>query len=396
MMVFRQALMANRPTIHDVAREAGVSSATVDRVLNGREKVRQETARKVYEAARLIGYHAAPLIGQRVHADLPRLRLGIVLHKERQAFYQQFHAEAERAVTQAIGVRASLQVAFAASQSPKDFTELMEGMASRVDAVAATAVTHPEVTEAVIRLNAKGIPCFSLLNDFAQGVRQNYIGLNNLKVGRIAAHMIATASHQSGKIAVFVGGYRWHGHELRETGVRSYFREHAPQFQILDTRSLPKYHDEAGYPGLDALRIATLRTWDSEEGTYITNAPVLSPSGSDYVYVQHVRTINRGCEIAFQILARALSRGVAKNPKPGPNGERYIAEGAALRIEAAVNVAMRSELAGQVDDIEFTMSRTDDISSNQGAIGTGKVESVSLAYFKHFAVTAGFVKSISQ
>jgi LacI family transcriptional regulator len=222
MMVFRQALMANRPTIHDVAREAGVSSATVDRVLNGREKVRQETARKVYEAARLIGYHAAPLIGQRVHADLPRLRLGIVLHKERQAFYQQFHAEAERAVTQAIGVRASLQVAFAASQSPKDFTELMEGMASRVDAVAATAVTHPEVTEAVIRLNA-------------QGVRQNYIGLNNLKVGRIAAHMIATASHQSGKIAVFVGGYRWHGHELRETGVRSYFREHAPQFQILDT-----------------------------------------------------------------------------------------------------------------------------------------------------------------
>lgn len=227
--------MANRPTIHDVAREAGVSSATVDRVLNGREKVREETARKVYEAARLIGYHAAPLIGQRVHADLPRLRLGLVLHKERQSFYQQFKVEAERAVTQAIGVRASLQVAFASSQSPKDFTELMEAMVGRVDAIAATAVTHPEVTEAVMRLNARGIPCFSLLNDFAQGVRQNYLGLNNLKVGRIAAHMIATASHHAGKIAVFVGGYRWHGHELRETGVRSYFREHAPHFQVLDT-----------------------------------------------------------------------------------------------------------------------------------------------------------------
>ena len=227
--------MANRATIQDVAREAGVSTATVDRVLNGREKVREETARKVYEAARLIGYHAAPLIGQRVQADLPRLRLGLVLHKERQSFYQAFRVEAERAVTQALGVRASLQVAFASSQAPKDFTELMEGMVGRVDAIAATAVTHPEVTEAVVRLNAKGIPCFSLLNDFAQGVRQNYIGLNNLKVGRIAAHMIATASRHAGKIAVFVGGYRWHGHELRETGVRSYFREHAPQFRILDT-----------------------------------------------------------------------------------------------------------------------------------------------------------------
>jgi LacI family transcriptional regulator len=227
--------MANRPTIHDVARAAGVSTATVDRVLNGREKVREDTARKVYEAARQIGYHAAPLIGQRMQADLPRLRLGLVLHKERQSFYQQFAAEAERAVQQATGLRASLEVAFASSQSPRDFTTLMEAMADRVDAIAATAVTHPDVTESVSRLNGRGIPCFALLNDFAQGVRQNYLGLNNLKVGRIAAQMMATAAHHSGKIAVFVGGYRWHGHELRETGVRSYFREHAPQFQVLDT-----------------------------------------------------------------------------------------------------------------------------------------------------------------
>ncbi|WP_435256843.1 LacI family DNA-binding transcriptional regulator [Thioclava sp. FR2] len=227
--------MAKRPTIHDVARAAGVSSATVDRVLNAREKVREDTAQKVYEAARKIGYHAAPLIGQRVQAELPRLRLGVVLHKERQSFYQAFKAELERSIATAIGVRASVVIEFSASQAPSEFAALMEGLAGRVDVVAATAVTHPEVTDAVIRLNAQGIPCFALLNDFAQGIRQNYLGLNNIKVGRIAAHMIAQTSRQQGKIAVFVGGYRWHGHELRETGFRSYFREYAPQFSILDT-----------------------------------------------------------------------------------------------------------------------------------------------------------------
>ena len=36
--------MARRPTIQDIAEEAGVSVATVDRVLNGRLKVREETA----------------------------------------------------------------------------------------------------------------------------------------------------------------------------------------------------------------------------------------------------------------------------------------------------------------------------------------------------------------
>ncbi len=227
--------MARRPTIHDVAREAGLSTATVDRVLNAREKVREDTARRVYEAARLVGYHATPLIGQRVQADLPRLRLGVVLHKERQAFYQSFKAEVERAVTRASGLRASAVIEFATSQTPADFATLIDGLATRVDAIAATAVTHPEVTEAVMRANARGIPCFALLNDFAQGVRQNYLGMNNMKIGRIAAHMIAQTTHQPGKIAVFVGGYRWHGHELRETGFRSYFREYAPQFVILDT-----------------------------------------------------------------------------------------------------------------------------------------------------------------
>jgi LacI family transcriptional regulator len=227
--------MARRPTIRDVAQAAGLSQATVDRVLNGREQVREETARRVYEAARKIGYHAAPLIAQRLQAEVPTLRMGIVLHKEKQAFYQAFAAEIEAAARRAVGLRVRPIIEFSASQSPSDFASLMLGMRGRADAVAASAVTHPEVTDAVSTLKEAGIPSFALLNDFAPGVRQNYLGLNNLKVGRIAASVIGMAAHKPGKVAVFVGGYRWHGHELREAGFRSWFREYAPQFQLLDT-----------------------------------------------------------------------------------------------------------------------------------------------------------------
>ena len=227
--------MARRKTITDVAREAGLSPATVDRVLNGREKVREATARQVFEAAQRIGYHAAGLIGQRIQTELPLMRFGFVLHKEKQAFYQNFAAEIARAVASATGIRVEAVIEFSPSQSPADFVRIMAGMKGRVDAIAATAVTHHEVTEVVQDLRASGVPCFALLNDYGQGVRETYVGLNNLKVGRIAASMINTATHRPGKIAVFVGGYRWHGHELRETGFRSYFREFAPQFTILDT-----------------------------------------------------------------------------------------------------------------------------------------------------------------
>ena len=44
--------MAKRPTIADLADAAGVSIATVDRVLNRRHPVKETTALRVFEAAR--------------------------------------------------------------------------------------------------------------------------------------------------------------------------------------------------------------------------------------------------------------------------------------------------------------------------------------------------------
>ncbi len=227
--------MAKRPTITDLAQEAQVSVATVDRVLNGRAKVREETARRVYEAAQNIGYHATALIGQRMMADLPEIRFGMVFHKERQPFYQALRAEMEAAVARAPGIRGKVHFGFSPSQSPGDFSALMEEMADKCDTIAATAVNHARVTDTVARLEKSGVPCYSLLNDFAQGVRQSYIGVNNMKSGRVAAHMLTKTIRAPGKIAAFVGGFRWHGHELRETGFRSYFREFAPDNTVLDT-----------------------------------------------------------------------------------------------------------------------------------------------------------------
>jgi hypothetical protein len=166
------------------------------------------------------------------------------------------------------------------------------------------------------------------------------------------------------------------------------------QFGVSDVRGGPNHHDEFLNPGLDTLRLATLRSFPGRQGSYLTNAPLLSPSGSDFVYLQHARTINRACEIAYEILSKALSRGVGKSLKVGAQGQRYISEGAALRIEAAANAAIAAELTGQVDAIQFTVSRTDDISSNAGATVNASIGTVSLAYIKKFAVTAGFVKSL--
>lgn len=217
----------------ELAREAGVSIATVDRVLNGREPVRADTRTRIIEAAERIGHPAARRLMPST-ADLPELRFGVLLHKQGQDFYKAFAEELHRAVASAPGVRGRLVLEFSSSQAPSEMAGHLRAMAGRCDVLAATAVNHPEVTAAVEALAAKGLAVFSLLSDFGQGARAGYLGLNNLKVGRTAGWAMAQAAKAPGVMAIFVGGHRWHGHELREAGFRAYLRECAPHLTVLD------------------------------------------------------------------------------------------------------------------------------------------------------------------
>ncbi|TCL68422.1 LacI family DNA-binding transcriptional regulator [Rhizobium sp. BK251] len=224
-----------RPTIADLAKASGVSVATIDRVLNGRHRVREETARRVYDAAQAIGYHAVGLLRQRVFEDLPHYRLGFLLQKGDQAFYQNLSAAFTDACSKAERARVTCQIDFTGTSTPAIIGEKLRALAARNQAIGLVAPDYPGVSAVVEELRERGIAVFSLLSDFAAGVRAGYIGLNNRKVGRTAAWIVTKAARRPGKIACFVGSHRFQGHEMREIGFRSYFRENAPEFEVLET-----------------------------------------------------------------------------------------------------------------------------------------------------------------
>lgn len=196
--------------------------------------MREETGRAVAEAAHRIGYHGVNLIEYRLLPTCPRVRLGFVLRKEKQEFYQNVAAELRAAAAEYSAAHCLVELEFADSQSPSDVADQLRALSGRVDVVAATAINHLAITAAVQDLKTDGVATFSLLSDFAQSKRLGYVGLNNLMVGRGAASMLAVAARQPGKIAIFVGGHRWHGHDLRETGIRGFFREDPRPFTVLD------------------------------------------------------------------------------------------------------------------------------------------------------------------
>ncbi len=95
-------------------------------------------------------------------------------------------------------------------------------------------------------------------------------------------------------------------------------------YQITDDRLNALFHDEALYPGLDDLRLATLRSFPGRAGAFVNNPNLISPNGSDYVYWQHARVMNKACDLAYQLLSSRLSQGVRKDLTTGlhPRGRR--------------------------------------------------------------------------
>jgi len=226
--------MASRPTVADIAAACGLSVATVDRVLNARLPVRQETAERVFQAADQIGYHGTGLLRRRVEASLPHYRLHILLQRPDQLFYADFARELERAALAPTQFRVTATIGFLASQTPSEIANRLHDAARTAQVIAMVAIDHPAVTAAVAEIEAAGIPVFALLSDFASGVRRGYIGTDNTKVGRTAGWLVARSA-KPGKVAIFVGSHRFHGHELREIGFRSYLRQSAPHLTVIDT-----------------------------------------------------------------------------------------------------------------------------------------------------------------
>ncbi len=61
------------------------------------------------------------------------------------------------------------------------------------------------------------------------------MGIDNRKMGRMAAWSMAHLSRSVGKVGLVLGSHRYVCQEECEASFRSYLREHAPQLQVLET-----------------------------------------------------------------------------------------------------------------------------------------------------------------
>lgn len=207
-----------RPTVHDIAAAAGVSLATVDRVLNQRAGVRTVTREKVEQAIERIGYvrdvAAANLAKSRVYP------LVFILPFGDNSFMRGLEAQVRAAISRSAVERTDISIVSVPAFDVEALVVALDEARARSPAgVAVVAIDSPDVVAAVDRLRSDRIPVVTLVSDLAGSKRDHFAGVDNIAAGRTAASLMGRfLGGRSGPVAVLAGSMLVRDHRERLDG----------------------------------------------------------------------------------------------------------------------------------------------------------------------------------
>lgn len=224
--------MAHDFAMKELALQAGVSLATVDRVLHQRPGVRAATQRRVQQAW-------AELERQQQQVGLQGRRFLIDLVMEAPTrFSRMVRGVLDEAMRRAQPAVFRARDHLAETLSAEQWVAVLDAIGRRGShGVLLKAPDLPVVAAAVERLQARGIPVITLVTDVPSAPRRAYVGLDNRCAGQTAAYLMDQwLGLQAVDVLVSTSGQRFQGEGERIEAFRDALAATRPDcgVQVLD------------------------------------------------------------------------------------------------------------------------------------------------------------------
>lgn len=273
-----------RITTRDVAAEADVSLATVDRVINNRSGVSDKTVARIHAVIDKLGYvrdiNAVNLVKNRTYRIMfifPDYDNDFMDQLQNEILSLNTNEEVNRTVIDIEKVPPLDALALA-----KTLDSVSEEAYTGVVFVAIDAVV---VADAVNRLKERGLVAVTIVSDLVSPAVSHFVGINNVAAGRTAGGLLGrflspTFNDKKKKVAVVAGSMTLVDHMQRRSGFEQVLKSEYPHLKVLpiieghDDNALTqklldelfeKYDDIAGLYSLGAAKagvVASLKKHD--------------------------------------------------------------------------------------------------------------------------------------
>ncbi|MBX3620916.1 MAG: LacI family DNA-binding transcriptional regulator [Rhizobacter sp.] len=221
-----------RASLHDVAKAAGVSLATVDRVLHGRAGVRERTIERVNAVVQQLGYRPDPAAARL--ARNRRVRIAFVLPEGTNSFVGLLHQQVQALTPWLAEQHAVAAVQAVEAFSPPAIARHLAALQGQVDAVVLMALDHPQVRAAIDDLVAHGTAVVTLVSDVPSSKRDHFVGIDNVAAGRTAATLLGRfVGSRPGRVGIVLGSPSLRDHAERLFGFQQVMAAEHPHLQLL-------------------------------------------------------------------------------------------------------------------------------------------------------------------
>lgn len=284
--------MAKRTTIRDVALRAGVSTATVDRVLNGRGGVRLDREIRVLEAAKALQATNDP---KAVYAR--QLRIAVIL----QSASDPLHAYLQKILIDTAQQHRLLNIHYYVHHfelsDEKAIAQFLYKAEKEYDGIIASLPDVREVRKQIEKLTAI-MPVVLLLTDISGINRRAYVGIDNFQAGRVVGHMMGRFLGRELAAVICVSGFNsMPAHAQRCEGFQSSIKEEFKNLHVINIDD--KTHDDVNRAA--ELVYHYMKLYPSIRGVYNASAgantivEAIKKLGrtSDTVFITHELTPDR-------------------------------------------------------------------------------------------------------
>lgn len=219
-------------TLRDIARKAGVSLATVDRVLHNRPGVRPDTVRRVKQAIERNAFH--PHIAAAELARGRARRFAFVMPSGPNPFMQQIQSYLGEMSAWLSARRLAVEMVPSDVFDAVILASTLESLAGDFDGVAVVALDHPSVRAAINDLVDGGTKIVTLVSDVPSSRRHHYVGIDNIAAGRTAGALIGRlVGPRRGKVAIVAGSQGLRDHAERIFGFNQVMSSEFSQLDVL-------------------------------------------------------------------------------------------------------------------------------------------------------------------